>query len=56
MPAMDLDEGVGVFDAFWLCDDVGLMVYFDEAGTVIHAQATDRPPTLTERIRRWLGW
>ena len=53
---LGLDQDVDGFDAFWICDDVGLVVYFDEAGTVIHAQVTsDRPPTLTERIRRWLG-
>jgi hypothetical protein len=44
--------------AFWICDDAALAVYFDDAGTVTHARVdvSDlRPPTLTERIRRWLG-
>jgi hypothetical protein len=44
--------------AFWFCDDAVLTVYIDTAGTVTYARvdvSDDRPPTLTERIRRWLG-
>jgi hypothetical protein len=44
----------------WLCDEGELLVLFDAAGTAIDVRvqgvARDAgPPTLTERIRRWLG-
>ena len=45
-------------DAFWVCDDAGLIVYFDDAGTVSYVSIVDviaPSPTLTEKIRRWLG-
>jgi hypothetical protein len=49
--ALELDES-------WLCDDAYLIVRFDHTDTaarVIVLDIKDRPPTLTERIRRWLG-
>jgi hypothetical protein len=48
----------------WLCDDGELLVYFDDADVVIGAASTrpsprhasnPGPPSLTERVRRWLG-
>jgi hypothetical protein len=50
-------EGVGC-DACWVGDDAKLIVYFDDAGTVMATVIVDASPpplTLTERIRRWLG-
>jgi hypothetical protein len=43
----------------WVFEDGLLLVRFDDAGNAIDAVVLDilygRPPTLTERIRRWLG-
>jgi hypothetical protein len=40
----------------WLCDDGGLNIVFDDADRVVAFQVSELdPPTLTERIRRWLG-
>jgi hypothetical protein len=43
----------------WLCEDGLLFVRFDDAdkatNVVIHDVVNSGPPTLTERIRRWLG-
>jgi hypothetical protein len=45
----------GFYDA-WVCDDACLLIHFDDAGTVAAvAIVSTPPPTLTERIRRWLG-
>jgi hypothetical protein len=55
----DLDRFFGVEDAYWVCDEGALMLYFDEAGIVTDPWVTDvancPPSTFTERIRRWLG-
>jgi outer membrane protein assembly factor BamE (lipoprotein component of BamABCDE complex) len=54
---------------WWVCDDAALAVDFDDAGTATNVVVLDphhdvhfslsprlpRAPTLTERIRRWLG-
>jgi hypothetical protein len=43
---------------WWLGVDAWLMVQFDADDTAILVTVVDdvpRPPTLTERIRRWLG-
>jgi hypothetical protein len=50
----------GLFVGFegWGCDDGLLLVAFDDGGTatrVVVGDNTIEPPTLTERIRRWLG-
>jgi hypothetical protein len=40
----------------WSADDGLLLVQFDDAGTVTDMLVLRRsPPTLIERIRRWLG-
>jgi hypothetical protein len=42
----------------WMCDDGELLVFFDDCGTATDVRVyviTLVPPTLTERIRRWLG-
>jgi hypothetical protein len=44
----------------WVCADGELLVYFDDAGTATEVVVLDvedplGPPTLTERIRQWLG-
>jgi hypothetical protein len=42
----------------WLCDDGQLFVYFDGdvvTEVVVVTEHLVRPPTLTERIGRWLG-
>ena len=44
----------------WVCADGELLVLFDDAGVAIEVAVLDvedplGPPTLTERIRRWLG-
>jgi hypothetical protein len=43
----------------WLCDDGHLFVDFDERGTarevVVYGVIRQPLPTLTERIRHWLG-
>jgi hypothetical protein len=43
----------------WLYHDGQLFVRFDDAGTATDVEVCDipnlEPPTLTERIRRWLG-
>src|SRR5262249_41011607 len=43
----------------WHCDDGLLFVRFDEADKAVDVEVFDvflwGPPTLTERIRRWLG-
>src|SRR5262249_2776975 len=43
----------------WLCEDGLLFVRFDDADkaidVLIHDVVKSGPPTLTERIRRWLG-
>ena len=52
----------GRFDAHydrWLCDDGALLVTFYDDETAKEVQVYSFPtesPTLTERIRRWLGW
>jgi outer membrane protein assembly factor BamE (lipoprotein component of BamABCDE complex) len=38
----------------WLYNNAELVVYFDDAGKVDHCFVLPKP-TLTERIRRWLG-
>ena len=42
---------------FWRCDDGLLVVWFDISGRAVQkdVEIIPRPPTLTERIRRWLG-
>ena len=42
---------------FWRCDDGLLVVWFDISGRAVQKEVeiTSRQPTLTERIRRWLG-
>jgi hypothetical protein len=43
---------------WWISDDAALIVDFGDAGTaigVVVGDVTRPPPTLTERIRRWLG-
>jgi hypothetical protein len=44
----------------WVCADGELLVLFDDAGTATEVTVLDvedplGPPTLTERIRQWLG-
>jgi hypothetical protein len=43
----------------WLCDDGHLLVLFDDTGTatdvLLFHVSEARPPTLTEKIRSWLG-
>ena len=44
----------------WVCEDGELLVRFDAAGMATEVVVLDvedplGPPTLTERIRRWLG-
>ena len=44
----------------WVCADGELLVLFDDAGTATEVAVLDvedplGPPTLTERIRQWLG-
>jgi hypothetical protein len=40
----------------WACEEGSLMIHFDDAGTAaLVTVIPHRPPTLTERIRRWLG-
>jgi hypothetical protein len=44
--------------SWWITDDAELIVDFDSTGTaigVVVGDVTHPPPTLTERIRRWLG-
>jgi hypothetical protein len=40
----------------WACDEAFLAVDFDDRGTAteVRLEEIGRPPTLTERIRRWL--
>jgi hypothetical protein len=38
----------------WFCGDAELVVDFDDAGSALNVMMV-REPTLTERIRRWLG-
>jgi outer membrane protein assembly factor BamE (lipoprotein component of BamABCDE complex) len=41
---------------YWRCDEAVLIVRFDYTDTAIAVYVDDgSPPTLTERIRRWLG-
>jgi hypothetical protein len=42
---------------FWRCDDGLLVVWFDISGRAVQKEVEiiPRPPTPTERIRRWLG-
>jgi hypothetical protein len=45
---------------YWVCDDAELLVLFDDAGIATRVEFESpplhhTPPTLTERIRRWLG-
>jgi hypothetical protein len=48
MPYADRDE--------WSCADGWLLVHFGDDGTAEQVRVLkDSPPTLTERIRRWLG-
>ena len=54
----DLDRFFGVEDAYWVCDEGILLVQFDNGDTATRVAVGDNtiePPTLTERIRRWLG-
>jgi hypothetical protein len=47
---------VGWDDVVWGGYDATLVVRFDDVGTVKGRMIIDKtPPTLTERIRRWLG-
>jgi hypothetical protein len=39
---------------YWYCDDEFLFVQFDNGGSCIGVWG-QQPPTLTVRIRRWLG-
>jgi hypothetical protein len=39
----------------WLSEDGELLVDFDDAGTVTVVRIVDTFPSLTERLRRWLG-
>ena len=42
----------------WVCEDAKLGVDFDDAGTAVNVVILPLPvrnPTLTQRIRRWLG-
>ena len=42
----------------WMCDDGELLVFFDDGGTATDVRVSDVitfVPTLTERIRCWLG-
>src|SRR5262249_18313902 len=54
---------VGEYET-WVCDDGTLRVRFDDSDRAVEVLLVDRnllglppprPPTLTERIRRWLG-
>jgi hypothetical protein len=42
----------------WFCDDGLVLVRFDDSGRAVEVDldvGITQPPTLTERIRRWLG-
>lgn len=44
------------FESTWLCDEAALMVRFDGDNAIeVEVREVDDRPTLTERVRRWLG-
>jgi len=60
VPCVPLRHGVTLWGSKdWLCDEGGLLIYFDDDGLAAQVIVYDvyafEPPTVLERLRRWVG-